>query len=71
MNIHKSQDFYGFTDMDYDVRANSFLGKYHETKKGKAVWELSFAQKSEPVLRRTVHKDISFIIAFFFFPQTY
>ena len=39
-------------------------------KWAKLPWKLSVAQKSEPVLQRALHKDISRIIKFFFFSQT-
>ena len=35
-------------------------------KWAKVLWKLSVAQKSEPVLRRALHQDISLIIAFLF-----
>ena len=35
-------------------------------KWAKVPWKLSVAQKSEPVLRRALHQDISLIIAFLF-----
>ena len=50
------------------MRANSFLVKYHGTKMDEGAWKLSVVQKSEPVLRRTLHQDIPLII--FFFSQT-
>ena len=52
------------------LHANSFLGKYYETKMGEGAWELSVAHKSETVLPRALHQDISLTIVFFFFPQT-
>ena len=36
----------------------------------KLPWKLSVAQKSEPVLQKALHQDISLIITFFFFSQT-
>ena len=54
------------------MRPNSFLREYREKKKkmGDGTWELSVTQKLEPVLRRTLHQDISLIIEFFFLFQT-
>ena len=39
-------------------------------KWAKVPGKLSVWQKSKPALQRTLHQDISFIIAFFFFAQT-
>ena len=36
----------------------------------KVPWKLLVVQKSEPVLWRTLHQDISLIIVFFFFTET-
>ena len=48
------------------TRANSLLGKCHKRKRDESAWELSVAQKSEPVLRGTLLKDILLILVFFF-----
>ena len=53
-----------------NIRGNSLLGKYHETKRKKDLGKLSAVQKSEPVLQRTLRKDISIIIVFLFLSQT-
>ena len=60
-----------FINMDQDT-CNSFLSNYHETKidtqelwrtqsiikKRKVHWRLSVAQKSEPLLHKTLHQHI-------------
>ena len=46
-----------------NIHANSFLGKYHEIKMGEGAVEIiSVAQKSEPVLWKKLHQDISLLI---------
>ena len=53
-----------------NIRTNSLLDKCDETKMGEMYWKLLAAQKSEPVIWRILHQDISFIIALFFFSET-
>ena len=53
-----------------DIRVNSFLDKFHETKMDEDASEIISCTKSEPVLWRTSHQDISLIIIFFFFSET-
>ena len=54
-----------------NIGANYFLANsYHETKMAKGARQLSVVQKSEPVLRRALHQNVSLIIVFFFFSQT-
>ena len=46
-----------------NIRVNSFLDKYHETKmgeNGKMPWKLLVAQKSEPVLSRTFARHFTY-----------
>ena len=60
-----------FTDMDLHS-ANYFLGIYHETKIYIDAWKTaSYTKIFEPVLLRTLYHDISLIVVFFFFSQTY
>ena len=48
-----------------NIHANSFFGKYHEMIMTMVPWKLSVAKKSEPVLSRASHQDISLIIVVF------
>ena len=53
-----------------NIRVNSFFDKFHETKMDEDASEIVSCTKSEPVLWRTLHQDISLIIIFFFFSET-
>ena len=53
-----------------NIHANSFLGKYHETKMGTVRRKSSVEQKCKPFVRRTLYQGISCTIVFFFFSQT-
>ena len=61
-----SWKFYGRGSI---IFANSFSGKYHETKLDGGAWKIISCTKSEPVLQKTLHQNISVIIVFFFFSQ--
>ena len=58
-----------FKEMDqHDVPILSWINM--KQKLVKVHWKLSVVQKSELVLWRTMHRDISLIIVFFFFSET-